>query len=88
MTEELLDEEVLTVDHNNCRIVVHNDDVNSFEHVIQSFMDVLKHSKEQAEQLAMIIHTKGKANVKDGTFDELRPLCEALIDRDLSADIE
>lgn len=69
-------------------IIVFNDDVNSFEWVIQCFMDILKHSHEQAEQLSIIIHFKGKATVKSGARGELVPLCEALLDRGLSAVLE
>ncbi len=69
-------------------IIVFNDDVNSFEWVIQCFMEVLKHSHEQAEQLSIIIHFKGKATVKTGPRGELEPLCEALLDRGLSAVLE
>lgn len=69
-------------------ILVFNDDVNSFDWVIQCFMEVLKHSHEQAEQLSIIIHFKGKATVKTGSKKELTPLCEALLDRGLSAVIE
>lgn len=69
-------------------ILVFNDDVNSFDWVIQCFMEVLKHSHEQAEQLSIIIHFKGKATVKTGSKKELIPLCEALLDRGLSAVIE
>ncbi len=69
-------------------IVVFNDDVNTFDWVIQCFMEVLKHTHEQAEQLSLIIHFKGKATVKTGPKQELVPLCEALLDRGLSAIIE
>ena len=69
-------------------LIVYKDDVNSFDWVIQCFMEILEHSSEQAEQLGMIIHFKGKATVKTGSFDVLRPLCEGLLDRGLSAVIE
>jgi len=69
-------------------IIVFNDDVNSFEWVIHCFMEILKHSHEQAEQLSIIIHFKGKATVKSGAKKELVPLCEALLDRGLSAVVE
>ena len=68
-------------------IIVYNDDFNTFEWVIESFMAVLKHTHEQAEQLSLIVHFKGKATVKSGTKDELIPLCEALLERGLSADV-
>ncbi len=69
-------------------LVVFNDDFNTFEWVIQCFMEVLKHTHEQAEQLSLIIHFKGKATVKTGPKKELVPLCEALLDRGLSAIVE
>lgn len=70
------------------RIVVYNDDHNSFEWVIQCFVEVLQHTSEQAEQLSLMIHFKGKATVKTGPRSELRPLCEALQDRGLSAEMD
>jgi len=70
------------------QILVLNDDYNTFEWVIECFMDILQHSNEQAEQLAWIIHTKGKASVKVGPFEELKPLKDALVLRGLNAIIE
>ncbi len=69
-------------------LIVFNDDHNSFEWVIQCFMEILRHSSEQAEQLSIIIHNKGKATVKTGKKSELLPLREALSDRGLSAVVE
>ena len=69
-------------------LVVYNDDENTFDWVIKSFMEVLKCSSQQAEQLAMIIHFKGKATVKTAPKSELRPKKDALIERGLSAVIE
>jgi ATP-dependent Clp protease adaptor protein ClpS len=69
-------------------IVVYNDDHNTFEWVIQCFVEVLRHTSEQAEQLSLIIHFKGKATVKTGSKKELMPLREQLADRGLAAVIE
>lgn len=69
-------------------IIVYNDDHNSFEWVIRCFVEILQHTPEQAEQLSLIIHFKGKATVKTGPKAELQPLCEALTDRGLSAVLE
>ncbi len=69
-------------------LLVYNDDFNTFEWVIQSFMEVCSHTFEQSEQLSLLVHYKGKATVKTGVMTELRPLKEALIDRGLSAIIE
>ena len=73
---------------NDAYLIVFNDDVNTFEWVIESFMDVLRYPADQAEQLAHIIHFKGKAVVKTAPFSMLKPLKDALCDRQLSAVIE
>lgn len=70
------------------QLVVYNDDFNTFDWVIQCFIEILNHSKTQAEQLAMIIHFKGKATVKTAPKNVLKPKKDALIDRGLSAVIE
>lgn len=69
-------------------LIVHNDDVNSFDWVIESFVDVLNHAPDQAEQLAIIIDSKGKATVKTAAYSVLKPKKDALCDRGLSAIIE
>ncbi len=69
------------------QLIVWNDDVNSFEWVIECFIKVLGHSSEQSEQLSLIIHYKGKATVKSGSRSELIPYCEALLERGLSAEV-
>jgi ATP-dependent Clp protease adaptor protein ClpS len=68
-------------------IILHNDDVNTFEHVIVSLMEICDHDPFQAEQCAWLVHYKGKCSVKRGSYGTLRPLCEALCERGLSADI-
>jgi ATP-dependent Clp protease adaptor protein ClpS len=70
------------------QLIVHNDDVNSFDWVINSFIEVLHHSHIQAEQCAMIIHHKGKCSVKDGSYEELEPYKDTLGNRGLSVTIE
>jgi len=70
------------------KLVVLNDDVNTFEHVIITLMKVCQHSMEQAEQCAFIIHTKGKCSVKEGSFAELVPMKSAITDAGLWAKID
>lgn len=72
----------------NSKLVVYNDDHNTFEWVIECFCKYLKHSSEQAEQCALLIHTKGKCDVKTGSKADLKPFKEALTDAGLSAVIE
>lgn len=74
------------VDVNN-EIVLYNDDVNTFDHVIETLIHVCNHTSEQAEQCAILVHYKGKCTVKTGSFDELKPQCTQLLEAGLSAEI-
>lgn len=86
--EVLLEEAVDTGTGTVAEIVVYNDDVNTFDWVIQCLTEILDHTPEQAEQLSLIIHFKGKATVKTGPKPELLPRKDALLDRGLSAVLE
>lgn len=77
-----------TLDITSSKLIVLNDEVNTFDWVIQSLMEVLNHTSVQAEQLSLIIHHKGKAVVKTGSFEKLRPFKDALVERGLGAIIE
>src|SRR6516225_11314631 len=82
------DTDVLTSLDYPYSLIVWNDEVNTFEWVIETLVEVCGHSIEQAEQCAMIIHTKGKYAVKRGSYDELKPVCDAITDRGIGATIE
>ncbi|GAB3759353.1 ATP-dependent Clp protease adaptor ClpS [Spirosoma pomorum] len=81
---DVLDEVVETDVHN---LVVFNDDVNTFEHVIDTLIDVCKHTPEQAEQCTLLIHYKGKCTVKNGSWEELVPLRNEICRRGISAEV-
>ena len=81
-------EEISDITGNYAHLLVYNDDFNTFDWVIRCLMEVLDHSSQQAEQLSLIIHFKGKATVRSGAKSELKPLKDALVDRGLSAVIE
>lgn len=81
--ELLLEEEVLTQNE----IVLYNDDVNTFDHVIETLIHACDHSLEQAEQCSIIVHYNGKCTVKTGSFDDLKPRCSMLLEAGLSAEI-
>ncbi len=87
-TIEELELDVLTEVENVYQIIVWNDEVNTFDWVIETLVEICKHSEEQAEQCALFIHSKGKYGVKNGTFDDLKPQCEAIVDRGIGATIE
>lgn len=82
--EEVLVEEQVGL---NNEIIVYNDDVNTFDHVIETLIRVCNHTAEQAEQCSIIIHYKGKCTVKTGVLDELKPQCSSLLEAGLSAEI-
>lgn len=69
-------------------IVLYDDDVNTFDYVIESLIEVCDHDPLQAEQCTFIVHYNGKCGVKKGSYDELKGPCTALLDRGLSAEIE
>ncbi len=68
-------------------LVVFNDEVNTFDHVINTLVEVCEHTHEQAEQCTIIIHYKGKCAVKHGSFDELAPMRNAICHRGISAEV-
>ncbi len=80
--------EVVTKEEATKALLLYNDDVNTFDFVSESLIKVCKHDAIQAEQCTYLVHYTGKCVVKNGTFKTLRPLCEALLDRGLSAKIE
>ncbi len=86
--EEVLVEDLQEDVGNKYQLIVYNDDHNTFDWVIQCFVEILQHSAEQAEQLSLIVHFKGKATVKTAPKTQLKPLKDALVDRGLSAVIE
>ncbi len=86
-TQELLETDVLTQEEALNNIILFNDDVNTFEWVIECLMAYCGHDSLQAEQCAHIVHFTGKCAVKEGSFDTLKPICEVLLEKGLSAEI-
>lgn len=68
-------------------IILYNDDVNTFDHVIETLIYACDHTEEQAHQCSLIVHYKGKCAVKTGTFEDLKPRCTMLLEAGLSAEI-
>jgi len=71
----------------NNEIILYNDDVNTFDHVIETLIRVCNHNPEQAEQCALIVHYKGKCTVKTDVLEKLKPQCTQLLEAGLSAEI-
>ncbi len=87
-TKEFTDHLTETTSEDPCTLIVWNDDINTFDWVIDTLMEICDHSREQAEQCAWFIHTKGKYAVKNGDFDLLKPMCEAIVERGIGATVE
>ncbi|NNE03728.1 MAG: ATP-dependent Clp protease adaptor ClpS [Eudoraea sp.] len=82
--EDLLVEEVTVKEH---EIVLFNDDVNTFDHVIGTLINVCDHSPVQAEQCSLIVHYNGKCTVKTGEYNDLKPRCSKLLEAGLNAEL-
>ncbi|MFL5762806.1 MAG: ATP-dependent Clp protease adaptor ClpS [Bacteroidia bacterium] len=70
------------------QLVVYNDDFNTFDHVIESLIKICKHDPIQAEQCTFLVHYKGRCSVKKGSYEFLEPMCTALLERGITAEIE
>ncbi len=88
-TKEKIEEEldVAELESNQNEIILYNDEVNTFDHVINTLIYACEHTPEQAEQCSLIVHYKGKCTVKTGPYDELKPRCSMLLDAGLSAEV-
>jgi ATP-dependent Clp protease adaptor protein ClpS len=84
--ETVLD--VLEITTKQSELILFNDDVNTFDHVIDCLISVCGHQANQAEQCAYIVHYNGKCSVKQGTFDKLKPMLTALQMQKLSVEIK
>jgi ATP-dependent Clp protease adaptor protein ClpS len=87
-TQEQLDLDVLVEEAPILDLIIYNDDVNTFDHVIRCLIEICEHEEIQAEQCTMLIHYKGKCSVKRADYETLEPMCTALLDKGLSAKIE
>lgn len=87
-TNPFFEEEVDVATEAPYQLIVWNDDVNTFDWVIETLVEICGHTQEQAEQCALFIHYRGKYGVKQGSYEELEPMCTAITDRSISATIE
>jgi ATP-dependent Clp protease adaptor protein ClpS len=87
--EQVLPElELEVLEQKENKIVLFNDEVNTFDHVIEMLVAACDHTPIQAEQCSLIVHYKGKCNVKTGDYDDLKPRCTALLEAGLTAEIQ
>jgi len=83
-SEEMTDQDT----GNQRQLILHNDDVHSFDYVIESLIEVCNMESTQAEQCTYLVHYKGKCDVKKGSYDVLKPYREGLVERELNATID
>ena len=81
------EEEVDTMEDNGCSLVLHNDDVHTFDYVIKALVDICRHTEEQAEQCAILVHCHGSCVVKQGSYCDLMPMHQAMLDKGLTSEI-
>jgi len=87
-TKNKEESDTLTTTDSYHSLIVWNDEVNTFDWVIETLMEVCGHTHQQAEQCAIIIDSKGKYSVKEGSYDILKPQCDAITERGINATIE
>ncbi len=89
-TQEKYQEDLATLEKEATenQIVLFNDEVNTFDYVINTLIMACDHTPEQAEQCSIIVHYKGKCTVKTGPYDDLEPRCSMLLDAGLTAEIQ
>lgn len=85
-TEELTVEETSTDEQRG--LILFDDNVNTFDFVIEALVKVCEHDVVQAEQCTVLVHYKGKCRVKEGPLEKLEPMCHGLLDRGLTAEIK
>lgn len=69
------------------KLILWNDDINTFDYVIEALIEICGHTLEQAEQCTMLVHYKGKCTVKTGDLEKLKPMHEKLLARSLTSEI-
>ncbi len=83
-----ISEDVDTLEDSGCSLVLWNDDVHTFDYVIKALVDICRHTVEQAEQCAILVHCHGKCTIKHGSYSELLPMHTALLDKQLTSEIQ
>jgi len=80
--------ETATLEDSGCSLVLYNDDVHTFDYVIKALVDICRHTEEQAEQCAILVHCHGSCTVKRGSYSMLLPMHQALLDKELTSEIQ
>lgn len=87
-TSPQADDAIAELEDSGCSLVLYNDDVHTFDYVIKALMDICRHTEEQAEQCAILVHCHGKCTVRQGSYTDLLPMHRALLDKQLTSEIQ
>lgn len=80
--------ESAVLEDSGCSLILYNDDVHTFDYVIKALVDICRHTEEQAEQCAILVHCHGSCIVKQGSYSELVPMHTSLLDKELTSEIK
>ena len=86
-TQTLEEQDVATMNDQGCHLILYNDDYHTFDYVIKALVDICRHTTDQAEQCAILVHCRGKCAVKNGSYEELLPMHTALLNKQLTTEI-
>ena len=81
------EDEVDVLENTGSSLILYNDDVHTFDYVIKALVDICRHTTEQAEQCAILVHLKGSCVIKQGAYSELLPMHTALLDKQLTTEV-
>ncbi len=80
-------DDAAVLEDSGCNLVLHNDDIHTFDYVIKALVDICRITYAQAEQCTILVHCHGKCTIKHGSYDDLLPMHTALIDKQLTSEI-
>ena len=80
-------DDAAVLEDSGCSLVLHNDDIHTFDYVIKALVDICRITYAQAEQCTILVHCHGKCTIKHGSYDDLQPMHTALIDKQLTSEI-
>ena len=80
-------DDAAVLEDSGCSLVLHNDDIHSFDYVIKALVDICRITYAQAELFTILVHCHGKCTIKHGSYDDLLPMHTALIDKQLTSEI-
>jgi ATP-dependent Clp protease adaptor protein ClpS len=80
-------DDAAVLEDSGCSLVLHNDDIHTFDYVIKALVDICRITYAQAEQCTILVHCHGKCTIKHGSYDDLLPMHTALIDKQLTSEI-